>query len=63
MSPKFLVWAAWWMMVVEVTEIETQRDYLQVGVGRGWGGGISSSLKALSLACVSKSRAPLLLHP
>lgn len=47
MSPKFLVWAAGWMMMVEVTEVETQRDYLQIGVGRGCGGmGISSSSKA-----------------
>lgn len=37
MSPKFLV-SATALMVVGVTEIETQRELLQVGAGRGYRG-------------------------
>lgn len=48
MSPKFLVWATE-LIVVGVTELETQRELLQVGQGEASGAELSSSLKALSL--------------
>lgn len=51
MSPKFLVWATE-LKVVGVTEIETQRELLQVGAGEASGAEeISSRMKALSLRC------------
>lgn len=65
MSPKFLVWATE-LKVVGVTEIETQRELLQVGAGEASGAEeISSRMKALSLRCPwggGKAGAPLL-HP
>lgn len=65
MSPKFLVWATE-LKVVGVTEIETQRELLQVGAGEASGAEeISSRMKALSLRCPwgGGKAGPPLLHP